>query len=83
MSSVTRHTTRAHPAYEPRPTGVRRSWLLVTAGLVLTAVLCLALRPVCEPDKAGVDEARFGVRHQQRGTQWYHCEPWLWRAVTR
>jgi hypothetical protein len=83
MSTVTRHTTRAHPAYEPRPTGIRARWLLVTAGLVLTGVVCLVLRPVCQPDKPGVDESAFGVRHEQRGIAWYHCEPWIGRVMSR
>jgi hypothetical protein len=80
-SGTTHHTTRAHAAYEPGHDGVRRGWILIVAGLVLTAIAALLLRPTCRPDVAGARESGFGVRHERRGTQWYHCEPWIRRAL--
>ena len=82
MPSGLRHTTQSHPAYEPKGERVRRRWQLVVAGLVATALVSLVLRPVCTPDGApGGTESGFGVRHEQRGTTWYHCEPWIRRAL--
>mgnify|MGYP003578678023 CR=1 FL=1 len=82
MASIRHHTTQTHPAYEPPHDGVRRRWQLVVAALVVVALLALTVRPVCVPDGEGrVDEAGFGVRHERRGTTWYHCEPWI-RHVT-
>ena len=81
MSGTLNHTTRAHPAYEPRYDGIRPGWLLVVACLFVTALAALALRPVCLVDVAGARESAFGVRHVKRTGQWYHCEPWLSRAI--
>jgi len=53
---------------------------LVVAALVALALAALALRPVCRPDTAGMDESGLGIRHRQRGTGWAHCEPWIRRA---
>lgn len=83
MPGTSHHTTRSHPAYEPRSDGIRRGWLLVVAGLVLTALSAILLHPVCRPDAAGDRESGFGVRHEQRGTTWYHCEPWIRRALEK
>jgi hypothetical protein len=79
--NVVRHTTQPFPAYEP-PNNAGRYWLLIAAGLGLTAIAALSVRPVCHPDAAGANETGFGVRHEQRGRQWYHCEPWI-RGVLR
>ena len=80
MSSARHHTTQAHPAYEPEKHGVSRGWLLVVVGLCFVAVAAFTLRPVCRPDMPGDAETGVGIRHEQRGTTWFHCEPWL-RAV--
>ena len=77
MSPIAHHTTRAHPAYEPRPSGVRLPWALVIAGLALVAFAGVLLRPACRPDVAGLSESAVGVRHEQRGSRWLHCEPWI------
>ena len=45
MSPIAHHTTRAHPAYEPRPSGVRLPWALVIARLALVAFAGVLLRP--------------------------------------
>ena len=81
MSGSRHHTTQSQPAYEPPNEGVARRWLLVIAGLLLTAGACLTVRPVCLPDVAGVVESGFGVRHEKHGAAWYHCEPWIRRAL--
>lgn len=80
-SGVRRHTTQSFPAYEPEKDGLGRGWLLVVAGLVAVALVALAVRPVCAPDETAATHAGFGVRHEQRGTVWYHCEPWVRRAL--
>jgi len=80
-SSVRHHTTQTVPAYEPQHDGVRRGWRFVVAGLFVMAIAAVSLRPVCRPDVAGANEAGFGVRHEQRGARWYHCEPWIRRAL--
>lgn len=81
MAGTLHHTTRAHPAYEPRSEGIRLGWRLVVASLMLTAVAAVALRPVCLLDVPGARESAVGVRHVKRGGQWYHCEPWISRAI--
>jgi hypothetical protein len=81
MSGIRHHTTQSHPAYEPQSKTVGRGWMLLTAGLLLTALAALCLRPVCLLDLPGANESGFGVRHEQRGTVWYHCEPWIRRAL--
>ena len=78
---IRRHTTQAVPAYEP-PNAGRRLWWFVVAGLAALALAAPVLRSVCVPDAANAGgEAGFGVRHEQRGAVWYHCEPWLRRAL--
>ena len=81
MAGTLHHTTRAHPAYESHAEGIRPVWRLVVASLVLTALVAPALRPVCLPDVPGARESAFGVRHVKRYGQWYHCEPWISRAI--
>jgi len=81
MSSIRHHTTQSHPAFEARSQGIGRGWLLITAGLMLTAVVSLSLRSVCVSEVAGANETGFGVRHEQRGTGWVHCEPWIRRVL--
>jgi hypothetical protein len=83
MRHSSQNTTQAHHAYEPPHDGVRRRWRMVIAGLLLTALTCLTLRPVCQPDVAGAGEYGFWIRHEQRGTTWYHCEPWIRRALAK
>ena len=84
MSSSVRHSTNTQsvPAYQPEHDGIRRGWLFVVAALFALALIAIMLRPVCWPDTAGANETGFGVRHQQRGAGWIHCEPWIRRALT-
>ena len=82
MDTAPRTITQARPAWEPPTQGVRSRWLLVVAGLLLTAVAAAAVRPVCHVDTAGARESGFGVRHEQRGQSWYHCEPWIAQAFS-
>ena len=81
MPGTLHHTTRAQPAYESRSEGIRLEWRLVVACLMLTAVAALALHPVCLRDVPGARESAFGVRHVKRAGQWFHCEPWISRAI--
>jgi hypothetical protein len=70
-----------HPAYEPPTPGVRWRWLFVIGALILTALVGLSVRPVCHAAQPNPGETGFGVRHEQRGTLWYHCEPWIRRLL--
>ncbi len=74
------HTTQSFPAYQPEKHALSRGWLLVVAGLVAIGLVALAVGPVCVPDDTASAHAGFGVRHEQRGTTWFHCEPWVRRA---
>jgi hypothetical protein len=75
------HTTQSQPAYEPPYEGIRVQWRLLIAALLLTAIAAVSLRQVCHPDVAGANESGMGVRHERHGTIWYHCEPWIHRAL--
>jgi hypothetical protein len=79
--AVRHHTTQAHAAYDPPNTDVARPWRLLVAGLLLVALVSLSVRSVCRPEVPGANEWGFGVRHEQRGQSWYHCEPWIRRAL--
>ena len=81
MSGTLHHTTRAHAAYEPQNDGIRPGWVVVVACLFLTALLAIGVRPVCLPDVPGARESAIGVRHVKRAGRWYHCEPWISRAI--
>ena len=81
-STVQHHTTQAHAAYEPPHSDVSRPWALLIAGLLVTAVAGLAVHPVCLPEVPAANERAAGVRHEQHGTMWYHCEPWIRRALS-
>lgn len=81
MSGILHHTTRAHPAYEPRHEGIRPGWLLVVACLFLTAFSAILFRPACVRDVPGARESAVGVRHVKRDGHWLHCEPWISRAI--
>ncbi len=81
LSRSLHHTTQSFPAYESPHGDVRPAWRLIVVGLLLVAVASVSLRRVCRPDVPGTSEPRFGVRHEQRGTQWYHCEPWIRRVL--
>ena len=81
MSGTLHHTTRAHGAYEPQNDGISPGWLGVVAALFLTALVAICFRPVCLIDVPGARESAFGVRHVTRAGQWYHCEPWISRAI--
>lgn len=79
------HTvSRPMPAYIPRPDQpMHRRWILLAAALVVTGLTSLSFRSVCEPDAPGANETGAGVRHERRGTAWYHCEPWIRRVLMR
>ena len=78
------HTiARPMPAYVPTSAPLHRRWILLAAALVVTGLTSLSFRPVCERDVPGANETSFGVRHERRGTSWYHCEPWIRRVLTR
>ena len=80
-SSAQRHTTQPYPAYEPPHAGVPRPWRFLVLGLWLVALASLSLRSVCRPEVPGANERGLGVRHEQRAKSWYHCEPWIRRAI--
>ena len=82
MSEHRHHTTQSNPAYRPEDERAWRGWPLVVVGLIAVGVLAIVLKPVCRPEGAtSVEDAGFGVRHEQRGAAWDHCEPWLSRAL--
>ena len=83
MPTISHHTTRAHPAYDPPHSDVSRPWLILVSSLFLTALVSLSMRPVCRPDLPGANESAFGIRHQQRGKVWYHCEPWIRHVLSK
>ena len=77
-----RHTTQSFPAYEPPANSPL--WRLVAGGLIALALLAPLVRSVCAPETTtSVEESGMGVRHEQRGATWYHCEPWIQRALRR
>jgi hypothetical protein len=55
----------------------------LVAALLAVAVTAVAAHPVCLPEVAGANERAVGVRHEQHGKVWYHCEPWIRRALHR
>ena len=75
-------STGSHPAFPPPHDGVRRPWLLLVAGLLVTTLAAVVLRPVCLIDLPGARESAIGVRHVKRDGTWYHCEPWIRRALS-
>jgi hypothetical protein len=79
--AIRHHTTQSHPAYEAPHSGVTRPWQLLVAALLTVAVTAVAAHPVCLPEVAGANERAVGVRHEKRGKVWYHCEPWIRRAL--
>ena len=81
MPATTRPSGSYHAVDSPHD-GVRRPWLLLVAGLLVAALGAIMLRPVCLPDVPGTREPAFAVRHVKRDGTWYHCEPWLQRALT-
>ena len=76
-----RHTTQPYPAYEPPRSDVTRPWRILVLGLWFVALAAVLLRPVCRPEVPGAKEWARGVRHERRGKAWYHCEPWIRRAL--
>ena len=75
-------TTGSQPAYGPPHHGGRRPWLLLVLGFLVTTLGAIMLRPVCLIDVVGTPEPTFGVRHDKRDGTWYHCEPWIHRALS-
>ena len=74
--------TGSHPAFPPAHHDVGSPWLLLVAGLLVTALGSIVLRPVCLVDLPGARESAVGVRRLKRGDTWYHCEPWIRRVVS-
>ncbi len=81
MTATTRPTGSDHAVDSPHD-GVRSPWLLLVAGLLVAALGAITLRPVCLLDVPGTREPAFGVRHVKRDGTWYHCEPWIRRALS-
>jgi len=81
MAATTRPTD-SHPAFDPPHHGVRPPWLLLVAGLLVTTLAAIVLRPVCLVDVPGMREPTFGVQHVKRDGRWYHCEPWVRRILS-
>lgn len=77
----TSRPTGSHQALPPPHDGVGRPWLLLVAGLLVTALASITLRPVCLIDVPGARESAIGVRHLKRSGTWYHCEPWIQRVL--
>ena len=79
-----RRVTTHVPASDPPHRDVGRAWLFLVASLLIVALASVTLlRPACRIDVAGTAESGFGIRHEKRGTQWYHCEPWIARRLTK
>ena len=76
-TGVRSHTTQTHTAYEPPHSDVSRPWQVLIVALLLVAIAAVSVRSVCLPEVAGANERALGVRHEQRGAAWYHCEPWI------
>jgi hypothetical protein len=80
--AVRHNSTQLYRAYEPPPhADVTRPWRLLVAALLGVAVMAIAAHRVCLPEVAGANERAAGVRHERRGAVWYHCEPWIRRAL--
>jgi hypothetical protein len=47
----------------------------------LTALVSLLFVRVCAQEVPNMNEWMRGVRHEQRGKVWYHCEPWIRRVL--
>ena len=79
---VRHNSTQLYRAYEPPPhTDVTRPWQLLIVGRLLVAIVSIAVRSVCLPEVAGMNERGLGVRHQRRGAGWDHCQPWISRVL--
>jgi len=81
-TSTRPQTTQSFPAYEPHA-DISLAWRLVVAGLLLTGLVSLSSVRVCSQEVPGANESGLGVRHERRGKVWYHCEPWIRRALRR
>ena len=46
----------------------------------MTALVSLSFVRVCAQKAPGTNEWMLGVRYEQRGKLWYHCEPGIPRA---
>jgi hypothetical protein len=80
-ASLRTHTPQVVAAYREPPAGISLPWRLLVAGLLFTGLASLSFVRVCAPDVPGANEWMLGVRHEQRGKMWYHCEPWIRRAL--
>lgn len=78
---VRTQTPQVVSAYRELPADVSLPWRLLVAGLLLTALVSLSTVRVCTQEVAGANEWMLGVRHEQRGKVWYHCEPWIRRVL--
>ena len=50
---------------------------------LVTALVSLSTVRVCTQEVSGANERMLGVRHEKVGNVWYHCEPWIRRALRR
>ena len=80
-ASVRTHTPQVVSAYRELPARVSLPWRLLVAGLLLTGLVSLSSVRVCAQDVPGANEWMLGVRHEKIGKLWYHCEPWIRRAL--
>lgn len=79
--SVRTHTPQVVSAYRELPANVSLPWRLLVTGLLLTALVAFSTVRVCTLEVQGANEWMLGVRHEQRGKVWYHCEPWIRRVL--
>ena len=75
------HTSQVATAYQEPYGGVSLPWRLLVAGLLLTGLVSLSFVRVCTQEVPGANEWVIGVRHEQHGKVWYHCEQWIRRAL--
>lgn len=75
------HTPQVVSAYPELPADISLPWRLLVAGLLLTGLVSLSAVRVCQLEAPGANEWSISVRHERRGKVWYHCEPWIRRAL--
>jgi len=74
-------TPQVVSAYRELPTDISLPWRLLVVGLLLVALVSLSTVRVCTLEVPGANERMLGVRHEKVGKVWYHCEPWIRRAL--
>ena len=75
------HTPQVVAAYRDPHGGIPLPWRLLVAGLLFTGLASLPFVRVCTKEAPGANEWILGVHHEQRGKVWFHCEPWIRRAL--